>query len=82
MRAPRPCGAVLAYDTSVKATLRTTLGWLAAVLINVGVVAFALGLLLPRVGGTAPVLVTGIALLIVGVAVGAAWMFVSRQPPR
>lgn len=82
MRAPRPCSADLAYDTSVKATLRTTLGWLAAVLINVGVVAFALGLLLPRVGGNAPVLVTGIALLVVGVAVGAAWMFVSRHPPR
>jgi hypothetical protein len=64
----------------VKATLRTTLGWLAAVLINVGVVAFVLGLVLPRVGGSSPVLVTGVALCVAGLAFGAGWLYVSRQP--
>ncbi|GAB3583718.1 hypothetical protein GCM10027406_28840 [Leifsonia lichenia] len=63
----------------MKATLRTTLGWVAAVLINVGVVAFVLGLVLPRVGGSSPVLVTGVALCIVGLAIGAAWLYLSRQ---
>ena len=77
---PRPATAALAYDTNVKATLRTTLGWLAAVLINVGVVAFVLGLVLPRVDGSSPVLVTGVALCIAGLAVGTAWLYVSRQP--
>lgn len=64
----------------MKATLRTTLGWVAAVLLNVGVIAFVLGLVLPRVGGGSPVLVTGIALCVAGLVAGAAWMLLSRQP--
>jgi len=55
------------------------LGWLAAVLINVGVLALLAGLLLPRVGGGDPVLVTGIVLCIAGLGAGAAWLFASRQ---
>lgn len=76
----RPERAVLAYDTSVKATLRTTLGWVSAVLLNIGVIAFVLGLVLPRVNGGSPVLVTGVVFCVAGLATGTAWMVVSRQP--
>ena len=59
-------------------TLRTALGWLSAVLLNVGVLAFVAGLVLPRVDGGNPVLATGIVLCILGVATGAVWLVASR----
>jgi membrane-bound ClpP family serine protease len=62
----------------VNPTLRTAVGWLAAVLINVGVLVFVAGLVLPRVGGANPVLVTGIVLCILGAALGAVWLVASR----
>lgn len=59
-------------------TLRTAVGWLAAVLINAGVLVFVAGLVLPRVGGGNPVLATGIVLCILGAALGAVWLVASR----
>lgn len=59
-------------------TLRTALGWLAAVLVNVGVLLFVAGLILPRAGDGDPVLATGIVLCIAGLAVGAVWLAASR----
>ena len=59
-------------------TLRTALGWLAAVLVNVGVLAFIAGLVVPHGAGGNPVLVTGVVLCILGAAVGAVWLVASR----
>lgn len=62
----------------MNAALRTTLGWIAAVLVNVGAVLFVVGLILPRTGG-APVLVVGIAALLTGALVGVGWMLTGRR---
>lgn len=57
----------------MNAALRTTLGWIAAVLLNVGALLFVVGLIVPRTGD-APVLTVGIATLLLGVVVGAGWL--------
>jgi hypothetical protein len=65
----------------VKPTLRTALGWVAALLLNIGALTFIAGLVLPRAGDSgSAVLVTGIVLCAVGLAAGAGWMFASRAP--
>ncbi|MGN7800159.1 hypothetical protein [Leifsonia sp. 22587] len=64
----------------MNATLRTALGWVAAVLLNVGVFLVVAGLILPRTGGDAPVLGVGAALCVVGVVAGAGWL--AGRPPR
>lgn len=64
----------------MKATLRTTLGWIAAVLVNVGAVTFVFGLVLPRVNGGEPLFVSGIALCVAGLAAAAGWALASRRP--
>lgn len=64
----------------MNATLRTALGWVAAVLLNVGVFLVVVGLILPRSGGDAPVLGVGAGLCAVGVLAGAGWL--AGRPPR
>ena len=49
-------------------------------LLNVGVLTFIAGLVLPRAGSGPAVLVTGVSLCLAGVAVGAAWMLGARAP--
>ncbi|HEV7812287.1 MAG TPA: hypothetical protein VGO99_04920 [Leifsonia sp.] len=67
----------------MKPTLRTALGWVAALLLNIGALTVIAGLVLPRAGGSgSAVLVTGVALCAAGLAVGAGWMFASRTPHR
>lgn len=61
----------------MNAALRRTLGWVAAVLLNLGAVLFVVGLIVPR-SGDAPVLGVGIGMLVVGLLVGAAWLYGSR----
>ena len=61
----------------MNAALRRTLGWVAAVLLNLGAVLFVVGLIVPR-SGDAPVLGVGIGMLVAGLAVGAVWMHGSR----
>lgn len=56
------------------------MGWVAAVLINVGALTFVAGLILPRAGSGPAVLLTGVSLCLLGVAVGAAWMLGARAP--
>ena len=63
----------------MNATLRRTLGWLAAVLLNVGALLFLAGLLLPPTGGDTPVLGVGVALCVLGLAAGAVWL--AGRPP-
>lgn len=58
----------------MNATLRTTLGWISAVLLNVGALLFVAGLLLPRTGGDAPVLGVGVGMCAIGLVVGAGWL--------
>jgi hypothetical protein len=58
----------------MNATLRTALGWVAAVLLNVGAFLVVVGLLLPRPGGNAPVLIVGAVCCVVGLAAGAGWL--------
>jgi len=58
----------------MNATLRTTLGWLAAVLLNVGALLVVVGLLLPRAGGDVSVLGVGAVLCAAGLAAGAGWL--------
>jgi Zn-dependent membrane protease YugP len=58
----------------MNATLRTTLGWVAAVTLNVGALLFVVGLLLPRTGGDAPVLGVGVGMCAVGIVAGACWL--------
>ncbi len=59
-------------------TTMSVLGWLAAVLLNVGTVLFIVGLFVPHGDGPSSVLVTGIAFVIIGLAAGAAWLLASR----
>ncbi len=61
-------------------TLRTAFGWLSAVLLNAGALAFVAGLVLPREGGGDPVLVTGTVLCVLGLAAGAAWLLSAPAP--
>ncbi|WP_431278747.1 LPXTG cell wall anchor domain-containing protein [Leifsonia poae] len=65
----------------MRPTLRTALGWAAALLLNIGALTFIAGLVLPRTGSSgSAVLFTGIGLCAVGLAAGAGWMFASRAP--
>jgi hypothetical protein len=57
----------------MNATLRRTLGWVSAVLINVGALLFVVGLVLPRSGGV-PTLGVGAGICVVGLVVGAGWL--------
>ncbi|WP_426625787.1 hypothetical protein ACPPVW_06970 [Leifsonia sp. McL0607] len=57
----------------MNAGLRRTLGWVAAVLLNLGAVLFLVGLILPPTGD-APILGVGIGMLLVGLAIGAVWL--------
>ncbi|MCI0156960.1 hypothetical protein KNO15_09665 [Leifsonia shinshuensis] len=61
----------------MNAALRRTLGWVAAVLLNLGAVLFVVGLLVPRTGDTS-ILGIGIGMLLIGLAVGAVWMYANR----
>lgn len=62
----------------MNAALRRTLGWVAAVLLNLGAVLFVVGLIVPRTGD-APILGIGIGMLLVGLAVGAVWLYGNRS---
>lgn len=62
----------------MNAALRRTLGWVAAVLLNLGAVLFLVGLIVPRTED-APVLGIGIGMLLIGVAVGAVWIYGNRS---
>ncbi len=62
----------------MNAALRRTLGWVAAVLLNLGAVMFVVGLIVPRTG-EASILGVGIGLLLIGVAIGAVWMYANRS---
>jgi hypothetical protein len=61
----------------MNAALRRTLGWVAAVLLNLGAVLFVVGLIVPRTGD-APILGIGIGMLLVGLAFGAVWLYGGR----
>ncbi|GIT78621.1 hypothetical protein LLS1_02900 [Leifsonia sp. LS1] len=63
----------------MNAALRRTLGWIAAVLLNVGALLFVVGLIVPRAGGTISVLTVGVGLLIGGLIVGTGWFLSSRE---
>ena len=65
----------------MNAALRTTLGWVAAVLLNLGAVLFVIGLILPRSGDTS-ILQVGIWMLVIGAVVGGVWLYASRRTPR
>jgi len=65
----------------MNAALRTTLGWVAAVLLNLGAVLFVVGLIVPR-SGDVSVLEIGIAMLVIGLLVGAVWLYASRGARR
>jgi VIT1/CCC1 family predicted Fe2+/Mn2+ transporter len=62
----------------MNAALRTTLGWVAAVLLNLGAVLFVVGLIVPRSDGTS---IAGVAvgMLVAGLAAGAFWLYGSRR---
>jgi hypothetical protein len=62
----------------MNAALRRTLGWVAAVLLNLGAVLFVVGLIVPR-SGDAPILGVGVGMLLAGLAVGAVWLYGSRN---
>ena len=62
----------------MNATLRTTLGWVAAVLVNVGALLFVIGIRLPGAGGGVSVLTVGIVLCILGLVGGLAWLIGGR----
>ncbi len=65
-------------------TTMSVLGWAAAVLLNIGALLFIVGLVLPHGDGPGGVLVVGIALLVVGAVIGAAWLLciAPRVTPR
>ena len=56
-------GEAAATIPAMNAALRTTLGWVAAVLLNLGAVLFVVGLIVPR-SGDVSVLEIGIAMLV------------------
>lgn len=74
-----PHGASASTIPGMNAALRRTLGWIAAVLLNVGALLFVVGLILPRAGGSISVLALGIGVCVVGLVVGAGWLFGSRR---
>jgi hypothetical protein len=57
----------------MNAALRTTLGWIAAALLNVGAMLFLAGLILPRASDP-PALTIGIVALTAGVVIGTGWL--------
>jgi hypothetical protein len=63
----------------MNAALRRTLGWIAAVLLNVGAILFVVGLILPHGSGGPPLWVVGASLCVVGLAFAAAWMLTTRR---
>ncbi|MEY9952237.1 hypothetical protein [Leifsonia sp. EB34] len=65
----------------MNAALRTTLGWVAAVLLNLGAVLFVVGLIVPR-SGDASILEVGIGMLVGGAIVGGVWLYGSRRAGR
>jgi hypothetical protein len=65
----------------MNAAMRRTLGWTAAVLLNVGALLFVVGLIVPRAGGGVSVLAVGIGVLLAGLAAGAGWLATSRTRP-
>lgn len=65
----------------MNATLRATLGWIAAVLLNAGALLFVVGLLFPRTGAV-PVATVGLVLLGAGLATGVAWLAGGRGTRR
>lgn len=76
---------VRSWDTAtstmfgMNAAVRRALGWIAAVLLNVGALLFVVGLIVPRAGGTVALPAVGVALLIAGLVVGAAWFLSARE---
>ncbi len=50
---------------------------MAAVLLNLGAVLFVVGLIVPRTGDGS-VLSVGIGMLVIGLAIGAVWMYANR----
>ena len=79
MTALSPRGAAASTIPGMNAALRRTLGWIAAVLLNVGALLFVVGLIVPRAGGGISVLALGIGLCVAGLAIGAGWMFGGRR---
>ena len=63
-------------------TTATVMGWVAAVLVNVGTLLFIVGLVVPHGDGPGGVLVGGIVLVAVGLAAGAGWLFAARARDR
>ena len=57
----------------------SVLGWVAAVLLNVGTLLFIVGLIVPHGDGPAVTLLVGIALIVVGLAVAVGWLYASRS---
>ncbi|WP_285114888.1 hypothetical protein [Leifsonia sp. fls2-241-R2A-40a] len=57
----------------MNATLRRVLGWISAVLLNVGALLFVVGLVLPRTGGVTA-LGVGVGLCVIGLVAGAGWL--------
>jgi hypothetical protein len=60
-------------------TRASVLGWVAAVLLNVGTLLFIVGLIVPHGDGPGVTLLVGIGLIVVGVAVVVAWLYASRS---
>ena len=61
-------------------TTTSVLGWVAAVLLNIGALLFIVGLVVPHGDGPGGVLVAGIVLIVLGLAAGAAWLLATRRP--
>lgn len=62
-----------------KATV-SVLGWVAAVLLNIGALLFIIGLVVPHGDGPSAVLIVGIALVVAGLAAGVGWLLAGRGP--
>ncbi|AGW42633.1 hypothetical protein O159_27420 [Leifsonia xyli subsp. cynodontis DSM 46306] len=60
------------YDTRMKTALRTALGWIAAVFVNLGALLLVAGILVPRTNGS-PALDVGIGMLAAGAIAGVGW---------
>jgi hypothetical protein len=63
----------------MNAALRTTLGWIAAVLVNLGAVLFVIGLVVPRAAGGVPLAGVGAVCALLGVGAGAVWMLAAPR---
>ncbi len=55
------------------------LGWVAAVLVNVGTLLFIVGLIVPHGDGPGVTLLVGIALIVAGLAAAVGWLYASRS---